>query len=270
MPRPNKTGLDYFPLDVNVDDKIKLIEAKHGLLGFGLIIKLLQGIYRDGYYFEATEDRILLLKKDLNVDYNFILEVINDACKWKLFSADLFEKNNVLTSHGIQRRYIEATKRRKDVDFVREYLLVDDVESLYKEEVNVNINSINEDNNHEKDDSGTQSKVKKRRDIYTRVVTYLNRKTNSKFRPGTKTTKCHIDARLKEGFEADDFKTVIDFKCSQWLSDPEKMEYLRPQTLFGTKFESYLNAAKRKIIPLTQPKEKTQEQIDAEIQEALS
>lgn len=80
---------------------------------------------------------------------------------------------------------------------------------------------------------------------YSRVVDYLNRKTNSNFKPDTKKTQDLINARLREGFEPEDFKTVIDFKCDQWFTDDEKHEFLRPQTLFSNKFESYLNAAKR-------------------------
>lgn len=96
----------------------------------------------------------------------------------------------------------------------------------------------------------TTDKNKNKNNIYSRVVTYLNAKTKSNFKSTTKTTVQHIKARVNEGFSPEDFKSVIDFKCSQWLGDPENQEYLRPQTLFGTKFESYLNAAKRKIVPL--------------------
>jgi len=81
--------------------------------------------------------------------------------------------------------------------------------------------------------------------IYCRVVDYLNRKTNASFKPETKKTKELISARVNEGFRADDFKTVIDFKCKQWGNDGERQEYLRPLTLFSNKFEGYLNAAKR-------------------------
>ena len=102
--------------------------------------------------------------------------------------------------------------------------------------------------------------------VYFRITDYLNRKTGSNFSFKTKTTQRHINARMKEGFCPDDFKTVIDFKCSQWLTDPEKQEYLRPQTLFNSKFESYLNAAQRKIIPMSSHDDcrpKTDEEIAA-------
>lgn len=77
--------------------------------------------------------------------------------------------------------------------------------------------------------------------IYNVVLQYLNEKANTKFRSNSKTTQSHINARIAEGFSIDDFKVVIDKKCSEWLGT-EFEQYLRPQTLFGTKFESYLNA----------------------------
>lgn len=76
---------------------------------------------------------------------------------------------------------------------------------------------------------------------YKEVVNYLNEKTGSKYRSsGTKTKKL-IKARFNEGFSLDDFRTVIDVKSKQWLTDQKMKQYLRPETLFGTKFESYLN-----------------------------
>lgn len=74
------------------------------------------------------------------------------------------------------------------------------------------------------------------------IVAYLNQKAGTKYKPTSKTTQEHIHARLVEGYTVDDFKAVIDKKCAQWKNDPKMAEYLRPSTLFGTKFEGYLNA----------------------------
>lgn len=73
------------------------------------------------------------------------------------------------------------------------------------------------------------------------VVDYLNLKADTKYRSSGKKTQTLIKARHKEGFELDDFKTVIDKKTAEWLKDSKMSQYLRPETLFGTKFESYLN-----------------------------
>jgi len=76
------------------------------------------------------------------------------------------------------------------------------------------------------------------------IVDYLNSKADTKYRASTESTARHIRARLNEGFTVDDFFSVIDKKVAEWKgSDMEK--YLRPETLFGSKFESYLNARSR-------------------------
>lgn len=72
------------------------------------------------------------------------------------------------------------------------------------------------------------------------VINYLNEKAHTNYKYTTDKTKRLINARMMEGFTFEDFKKVIDNKCGEWLgTDMEK--YLRPETLFGTKFEGYLN-----------------------------
>lgn len=71
------------------------------------------------------------------------------------------------------------------------------------------------------------------------IIDYLNLKSKKNFKANTAATKRLINARLKEGYTKLDFFGVIDVKCSQWM-DTDMESYIRPQTLFGTKFESYL------------------------------
>jgi uncharacterized phage protein (TIGR02220 family) len=88
----------------------------------------------------------------------------------------------------------------------------------------------------------TSSKTSSKKEIpIVEILDYLNHKTHSHYKPTTKKTKTVIKARMNEGFTLADFKTVIDHKTSEWLDDPHWSKYLRPDTLFGTKFESYLN-----------------------------
>ncbi len=84
------------------------------------------------------------------------------------------------------------------------------------------------------------------KDIYCRkevkiIISYLNEKTEKNFKDTTKKTQELIRARINEGFTIDDFKKVIDIKAIQWKEDPKMNLYLRPETLFGLKFEGYLN-----------------------------
>lgn len=76
--------------------------------------------------------------------------------------------------------------------------------------------------------------------IYTPVVTHLNKKAGTKYRASGAKTQKVIHARVAEGFTLDDFIAVIDKKTAEWMGT-EWEKFLRPETLFGPKFESYLN-----------------------------
>ena len=77
------------------------------------------------------------------------------------------------------------------------------------------------------------------------IISYLNSKAGTRYNPKTKQTVQHIRARLNEGYTVDDFKAVIDKKCDDWMGT-EWEAYLRPNTLFAGKFESYLNSPVKK------------------------
>ena len=92
--------------------------------------------------------------------------------------------------------------------------------------------------------SNNTNKNTSNKEIYSEVLGYLNDKAKTNYRISSKEAQKHINARLSEGFTVEDFKTVIDNKCSEWIGTDYE-QYLRPQTLFGTKFESYLNAPRK-------------------------
>lgn len=84
---------------------------------------------------------------------------------------------------------------------------------------------------------------------FKEIIDYLNQKANTNFKPTSKTTQSKINARLNEGYSLDDFIAVIDKKCDEWKGT-EFEQYLCPETLFGTKFEKYLNQKqKQKLKP---------------------
>jgi uncharacterized phage protein (TIGR02220 family) len=101
----------------------------------------------------------------------------------------------------------------------------------------------NINNNVEQDSTSYISQIKE-------IIDYLNLKIGTSYKASTKVTQKHIKARLKEGYTVDDFKKVIDRKTEEW-QNTDMSKYLRPDTLFGAKFESYLN------VPLQQNTEKT-------------
>ena len=77
------------------------------------------------------------------------------------------------------------------------------------------------------------------------IVEYLNEKTGCSYRESTADTRKKIKARLREHFSVDDFKEVIDDRVAEWKNNPSMKEYLRPYTLFSSKFEGYLQHAKQ-------------------------
>lgn len=72
------------------------------------------------------------------------------------------------------------------------------------------------------------------------VVDYLNTKAGTHYRANVRQTVDKVKARLNDGFTVEDFKTVIDIKTAEWMGT-EWQKFIRPETLFGAKFESYLN-----------------------------
>lgn len=91
-------------------------------------------------------------------------------------------------------------------------------------------------------------------DHVTEIITYLNEKADREYKINSKTTVKVINARIKDGYSLADFKKVIDIKSKQWKNDSEMNKYLRPETLFGNKFEGYLNEKIVKNKALMSPK----------------
>ena len=213
MSRPQKQGLEYFPLDVSMDDNVELIEAEHGVAGFAILIKMYQKIYSEGYYYPWSEKEQLLFSNKINVDRNTVVAVIDSCIKWGLFDQEMYKKHKILTSKGIQERYVGAVYRRKNVEMIGKYLIID-----VSSNNNIVVVGINDDHNSPavivSDSCSTQSRVDKSRVDKSRVE----------------------DSRKEDPAAADtDYKNVIDFfnnnihpvtpveaeKLKDWLNDME-------------------------------------------------
>lgn len=158
-------GINYFPLNVHLDDKFELIEAEFGLKGFAIVVKLFQKIYgQQGYYCEWTEDVALLFGKNVGLGGDAVSEIVRAAIKRGIFDSELYDKYQILTSRGIQERYFEAVSRRKEVEVKKEYLLIK-VDQIYKNvrilNENVNISSKNVNISEQK--KVEESKVKEKK-----------------------------------------------------------------------------------------------------------
>lgn len=152
-----KCGIDFFPLDTYLDEKFDLIEAEFGLTGFGVVVKLLQKIYgQQGYYVEFTREVAFLFAKSIGLGGNVVLEIVKAAINRGIFDRTLYEKYQILTSEGIQKRYFSIVSRRKNVTVRGDYLLL----NVCNFAQNVNISSENVCRNGENVDISQQSKVK--------------------------------------------------------------------------------------------------------------
>lgn len=174
MARPKKDGLEYFPLDIDIfdDDKLFDVQNEYGPLGEVIYLRLLSMIYKNGYYYKYDSlDKLagILIKSIGNRwarDKQAVIQVIPFLAKCNLFSPELMQEN-VLTSVGIQKRYLKATERRQPLNNNSPYRLVDEngepLISVHKNDVNVCNNEVNVCNNSINDVNNTQSKVKKRK-----------------------------------------------------------------------------------------------------------
>lgn len=147
MARSGKVGIDYFSHDVDImqDNRIKIIKAKHGLLGYAVYLRLLEELYRDnGYYLQLSEDFNILFCDDNNLTIDVYILILNDCIEKGLFSQKLYKKHGIITSNRIQKNYCDAIQRRKDATFFKEYLLIKTAECL-PEKIDVNIIGLNAD-----------------------------------------------------------------------------------------------------------------------------
>lgn len=99
---------------------------------------------------------------------------------------------------------------------------------------------IEKEKEEENNNKGGKPPRAQKTETYKRIIDFLNEKAGTNFRATSETTQKSINARLNEGFTVEDFETVIAKKCAEWVGT-EWEKFLRPSTLFGTKFEGYLN-----------------------------
>ena len=173
MARPVKEGLDYYPLNADFmsDIKVRRLIRSFGSKSIGVVIALLGMIYGDkGYYILLNDDVAFIISEQTLEDEDLVNQIINKLIEIEFFDKNLYEKHRVLTSKGIQKRFISATERRKDVNLIKKYNLVNvdnnsssDVVNVYNNPVNVDNNSssdvVNVDNNQQRKEK--KSKVKK-------------------------------------------------------------------------------------------------------------
>lgn len=121
-------AIPYFPLNCSLGMEMRFIEARFGIVGYGVVLKLWSHIYggEGGYYCDWNEGIALLFAtEEAHVDVVTVEEIVDAALQYRIFDRDLYARYGILTSHGIQTRFFEAVKRRSSTKIVDKYLLVD-------------------------------------------------------------------------------------------------------------------------------------------------
>lgn len=224
--RPTKAGLDYFELDCHMEEKVRLIQAEFGLKGFAIVVKLYQKIYGGfGYYCEWTDDSLLLFMSENGVssrdEKNLISEIVSACIRRNIFSEQLFNKFSILTSEGVQKRYLNATSRREIVELKKEYLLI----SVSENNKNVVINSIYAGRNSINVGRNSQSKGKESRgkeNIEPPLSPLEGEKPHKQFIQPTIEEVVKYCLERKNGIDAQRF---VDFYESKgWMIGKNKMK----------------------------------------------
>lgn len=201
-----------------------------------------------------------------------LLYLLSRPDDWKIYTSEI-EKNmsdgqksiNSGVNELIKNKYIHRTQKRNEAGVFKgyEYLVYEKPTEMPFSENGLSANGFSENGKPENRKGQTTNNNSTNNDLtnnnltnndgntlsgnptmhqphYKPIIDYLNQKTGKNFKHTTNKTQIVIKARWNEGFEEDDFRRVIDNKVSEWKgTDMEK--YLRPETLFGTKFEGYLN-----------------------------
>lgn len=237
MARPRKQTVDYFPHVCIHKKTLYIVEQRFGNDGYAFWFKLLEmlgsteGHYLDLKCVEAWE----FLQAKTMMDSESCINVLGLLANLGAIDKALWLEEKVIWSQNF----------------------VDGIADVYKKRyAETPLKPSFRTENRVSDTENTQSKVKeskgKNKDIlsgtehptarsYETIIEHLNKETSKRFRSSSKTTRKLINARWQEGYREADFIEVIDSQVITWLDDTEKHIYLRPQTLFGENFESYLN-----------------------------
>lgn len=183
MARPTKTGLDYYPMDVGFlrDKKVRLLRSEFGASSVLFVLYVLGKVYEgDGYFLRWDKDELLLAADELREQPTYISEVLQGCLTRSLFDERVFQMFGVLTSAGIQRRYLRGCEKRDVITVFSEYWLLN---TCSKSDVPVGIraklalvsvtggnNDVNSPENSENSPGNPQSKVKESKVKESRVL----------------------------------------------------------------------------------------------------
>lgn len=216
MARPLKRGIDYFPLDVNFlqDMKIRKIMKACGNSSISVLVALLATIYRDeGYYAKWDSDAAFLVADIVGTSEGFVEEVVKKALQVDFLDKRMFDDEKILTSSGIQIRYKTASYKKKSNDILDKYNLLD---------ISVVKKRVFDDGNPVNDSGSTQTKLNQ---------TKLNKTkdTRTKFNDEHLRLARLLDSLIRRNNPETKEKSEKTFES--WADEIRKMEQLDKREL---------------------------------------
>lgn len=232
--------------DIFDDEKIKIIDtypARDSVLVIWFKLLVLAG--------KSNNNGMLLMGNNIPYDIEMLAAIFNRDTKEVEYALTLFQKFNMVETFdevlaitnwqthqnidGMEKIRLDNKKRQQKYRDQKKLALIS----------NVTHNVTVTESNALEEEVEEEEEI----DIIYTIVSYLNLKSSSNYKSTTQSTIDLVNERLSEGYIVNDFKTVIDKTCEAWL-DNEFARNLRPLTLFGEKFESYLNM---KIVKKKEP-----------------
>ncbi|WPC07987.1 DUF4373 domain-containing protein [Globicatella sp. PHS-GS-PNBC-21-1553] len=250
MARPIKTGIDYFPLDIDFlnDIKIRKVVRSVGTEAIGVIISILSNIYRDnGYFIHVDDDFSFLIAEEVNTTELIVEKVVNKLVDVDFFEANMFENHQILTSAGIQKRYVKACEKRKIVELDNEYLLTNFDNTNVKvvnNSINYSksrINEVNSVNNSINDGRSTQSKVKERKGEERKVNNQKEDAVKELFIPiwnnypkrmDFNASLLNFELALKDGCTVDEIKLGVENYKTLVIHEERPNQYIKTDVNF--------------------------------------
>lgn len=235
-----KIGYQY-PMDTVSKNNSKKIGYEYGIDTVFQLIEKFKTVYKKIDYDEETQEIIILKFYRYNwTKSNLLLKNV--------------EKNLVKVRTIRYREYLEEliqelSKNGSEINTVSIPYRYVTVSVSVTDTVIKGVRGMGEEGKAKV--SSSPKKIESNQTVIDTIIGYLNKVAGTSFRSSTEATKKHINARLTEKFTVDNFKTVIDKKVKEW-KDTDFAKYIRPETLFGNKFESYLNQPDEKKESSTQ------------------
>lgn len=215
---PLSTQALYLHLIMNADDD--------GFLGNARTVLRMVGGSNDDFKLLAAKQFIIVFEDGITV--------IKD---WRI--------HNYIQKDRYRSTMYSEHRKELSVDKNQSYQRIQDTDTKWIQDVSKTDTQVRLGKDRLGKDSKTYSPAKAEPHLpYKEIIDYLNEKAETSYRATTKKTQTLIKARFNEKFSLDDFKRVIDNKVAEWKNDTAMNKFLRPETLFGTKFEGYLNQEK--------------------------